>query len=273
MTNGLQAKISAGDGWPVADAVLTVTDMTGNQVAREQAGADGVVSAPAQPQGVYTVIVTAPGFDPEARTAMVSASGDCDLGTVTVQRTGGTELPARGVWTIDPVHSTIDVRVRHLGMATVRGHFGEFSGQIEVADPPTDSRVFARIDAASIDTANKMRDDHLRAPDFLNVDQYPEVRFDGRGMTAVGADRWRLHGELTLRGITREVDLDLHYTGTGDDPWGGRRAGFSATAELRREDFGITYNQILSAGIAAVGATLQVELQIEAVLGDSLPMA
>ncbi|WP_020498007.1 YceI family protein [Sciscionella marina] len=268
---GLRAKVASADGWPVAEAVVTVTDMTGTQVAREQAGADGKVDAPALPKGVYTVIVTAVGFDPVARTAMVPDSGVCELGSITVQRAGDTVLPAAGVWTIDPMHSTINVKVRHLGMATIRGRFAEFSGRIEVADPPTESLVQATIDAASVDTSNKMRDDHLRSKDFLHVEEYPEITFNGNGMTATGPDRWTLGGELTLKGVARPVSLDLRYTGCGDDPWGGQRAGFLASTELRREDFGITYNQVLSAGIDAIGATLQVDLEIEAVKGAELP--
>lgn len=268
---GVKAKVHSTDGWPVGEAVLTLTDTVGNQVAREQVGSDGAATIPSLEPGLYTVIVTAPGFDPVAKTAMVSATGTCDLGLVTIHRTGGTKLPPAGVWTIDPVHSTIDVRARHLGMATVRGHFGEFGGRIEVADPPTDSLVHATIEAATIDTSNKLRDDHLRAEEFLDVERYPRIEYHGSGMTTLGPDHWRLDGELTLKGVSRPVPLDLHYTGTGEDPWGGQRAGFTATAELRREDFGITYNQVLSAGIAAVGETLSIELNIEAVKGDALP--
>jgi polyisoprenoid-binding protein YceI len=268
---GVHAKVIAADGWPIASAVLTVTDMTGTQVARQQAGADGHVCAPALAKGMYTAIVTAAGYDPVARTAMVSAGGAAELDNVIMARTGGSELPPAGVWTIDPVHSAINVRVRHLGFASIRGRFAEFSGKIEVADPPTESLVQARIEAASIDTSNTMRDGHLCSVDFLDVDHFPAIEFTGSGMRATGPDQWTLLGELTLKGISKHIELDLHYTGTGNDPWGGQRAAFQATTDLRREDFNITYNQILNAGISAIGATLHIELDIEAVQGDQLP--
>lgn len=271
MSAGIQARVRAVDGWAVDGAVLTLTDMSGTQVAREQAGKDGVISGDTVPQGVYTAIFTAPGFDPLARTAMVTAGGSADLGPVELSRTGGSTLPAPGVWTIDPVHSAINVRVKHLGFASIRGRFGDFSGRIEVADPPTQSLVYANIDASSVDTSNKMRDDHLRSADFLAVDEFPSIEYTGRELTAVAADRWTLHGELTLKGVSKPVDLDLTYGGTGADPWGGQRAAFHASTQLRREDFNITFNQILAAGVEAIGATLQVELDIEAVQGDSLP--
>lgn len=269
----ITARIAAVDGWPVADAVLTMTDMTGAQVAREQAGPDGLVTAPALPAGAYTVILTAAGFDPAARTAMVPGSGSTDLGTLQLARAGGRELPPVGVWTIDPVHSAINVRVRHLGFATVRGRFTEFGGRIEIAHPPTDSTVRARIEAASVDTSNKTRDDHLRSADFLDVAHYPDIEYTGTGMHATGPDQWTLPGHLTLKGIRQPVALDLHYTGTGPDPWGGHRAAFHATTELHRDTFNITYNQILNAGINAIGATLHIELDIEAVLSPPEPPA
>jgi polyisoprenoid-binding protein YceI len=128
------------------------------------------------------------------------------------------------------------------------------------------------IRTASIDTGNGMRDGHLRSPDFLDTERYPELTYVSNGLTpAAGSDRWTVHGELTMRGVARPVDLDLAYLGTGADPWGGTRAAFRASAELHREDFAMNYNQVLQAGIAAVGTTLKVELDIQAVQGNSLP--
>jgi polyisoprenoid-binding protein YceI len=156
----------------------------------------------------------------------------------------------------------------------VHGRFTEFGGTIRIApDDITNSRVDAVIRAASIDTGNGMRDTHLKSADFLDVEQYPEITYRSTGVTAAGTDRWTVHGELALHGVVRPVDLDLAYLGTGADPWGGTRAAFRATAELRRDDFAMNYNQILQAGIAAIGTTLKVELDIQAVQGDSLPQA
>jgi polyisoprenoid-binding protein YceI len=163
---------------------------------------------------------------------------------------------------------------QHLGISSVHGRFTDFTGAIEIApDDVTKSRVEAVIRAASIDTGNATRDTHLRSADFLDVDTHPEITYRSTGVTAAGTDRWTVHGELGMRGVVRPVDLDLAYLGTGSDPWGGTRAAFRATAELRREDFAMNYNQVLQAGIAAIGTTLRVELDVQAVQGESLPQA
>ncbi|NUP43945.1 MAG: YceI family protein, partial [Streptomyces sp.] len=182
--------------------------------------------------------------------------------------------PPPGPWTIDPAHSSVGAVAQHLGISSVHGRFTEFAGRVEIApDEVEKSRVEAVIRAASIDTGNGMRDDHLRSPDFLDVDKHPEITYRSTGLTAAGADRWTVHGQLTLHGVVRPVDLDLAYLGTGADPWGGTRAAFRATTELRREDFAMNYNQVLQAGIAAIGTTLKVELDIQAVQGEALPQA
>ncbi|MEU3341371.1 YceI family protein [Streptomyces sp. NPDC002144] len=272
---GLTARIRTRDGWAVSHAVVTVTDMTGAQVLRAEADAEGAVrDTTALAPGPYVVIVTAVGYAPTASTAIVTASGRAELGNVTLARQGGTELPPPGAWTIDPAHSSVGAVAQHLAISSVHGRFTDFAGRIEIApDEVEKSRVEAVIRAASIDTGNGMRDDHLRSPDFLDAEKYPEITYRSSGLTAAGSDRWTVHGELTLRGVVRPVDLDLAYLGTGADPWGGTRAAFRATTELRREDFAMNYNQVIQAGIAAIGTTLRVELDIQAVQGESLPQA
>jgi polyisoprenoid-binding protein YceI len=265
---GVTAQARTTDGWPVATAVLTVTDMAGTQVARVPADADGRLVTERLPAGNYTAILTAAGFTPLARTAVVGVSGSATLGVLALSRIGGgVDLPEPGVWTIDPVHSQISVTARHLGMASVRGKFGEFGGQIDVARPIERSSVHAVIQSASIDTGNKMRDDHMRSADFLDVDRHPVIEYHASGVTPQGDERWRMDGELTLNGITRPVSLALTYFGVGPDAFGGTRAAFHAVTELRREDFAITYNQIVRAGITLIGATLRVEIDVEAVRG------
>ncbi|MFF8968642.1 YceI family protein [Streptomyces sp. NPDC014995] len=283
----LTARIRTRDGWAVSHAVVTVTDTTGTQVLRAEADAEGVVRDPtALAPGAYTVIVTAVGYAPTASSAIVtaggtsrsseagSAGGSVRVGTVTLARQGGTELPPPGPWTVDPAHSTVGAVARHLGISSVRGRFTEFSASVEIApDDVTRSRVEAVIRAASIDTGNSTRDTHLRSADFLDVETYPEITYRSTGLTAAGPDRWTVHGDLSLRGVVRPVDLDLAHLGTGADPWGGTRAAFRATAELHREDFAMNYNQVVQAGIAAIGTTLKVELDVQAVRGESLPRA
>jgi polyisoprenoid-binding protein YceI len=270
---GLTAKIRTRDGWAVSHAVVTVTDMTGTQVLRAEADAEGAVrDATELAPGAYTVIVTAVGYAPVASSALVTVSGRAELGAVTLARLGGTELPPPGPWTIDPAHSSVGAVAQHLGISSVHGRFREFSGRVEIApDEVAKSRVEAVIRAASIDTGNGTRDDHLRSPDFLDAETHPEITYRSTGLTAAGSDRWTVHGELTLHGVVRPVDLDLAYLGTGADPWGGTRAAFRATTELRREDFAMNYNQVLQAGIAAIGTTLKVELDIQAVQGEAPP--
>ncbi|MGV9449658.1 YceI family protein [Streptomyces sp. NPDC003635] len=273
---GLTARIRTRDGWAVSHAVVTVTDMTGTQVLRAEADAEGAVrdATPLAP-GSYTVIVTAVGYAPAAVGAIVTAGGGrAEVGTVTLARRGGTELPPPGPWTVDPAHSTVGAVAQHLGISSVRGRFTDFAATVEIAsDDVTRSRVEAVIRAGSIDTGNSTRDEHLRSADFLDVARFPEITYRSTGLTAgVGADRWTVHGELGLHGVVRPVDLDLAYLGTGADSWGGTRAAFRATAQLRREDFAMHYNQVVQAGIAAIGTTLRVELDVQAVRGESLPL-
>ncbi|WP_433464803.1 YceI family protein [Spirillospora sp. CA-128828] len=270
---GLHGTVRTKDGWAVRHAIVTVTDLTGDQVAREQTGEDGVLAAGPLPAGTYTVIVTAPGFQPAASTLIVSSAGIADIGKIVLARAGDVELPPAGTWTIDPAHSIIGAVAQHLGLTSVRGRFASFEGRIEVAEPVEESTVTARIEAASIDTGNKTRDDHLRSADFMTADVHPVITYESDGLTGAGPDRWTVHGRLTLNGITHPVDLDMTYLGSGTDPWGGVRAAFRATAELRRADFGIRFNQILEAGIALVGESLKVELEIQAVRGEELPQA
>ncbi|MFE4409141.1 YceI family protein [Streptomyces sp. NPDC056821] len=272
---GLTARIRTRDGWAVSHAVVTMTDMTGTQVLRAEADAEGAVrDTAALAPGAYTVIVTAVGYAPAASSAIVTASGRAEVGTVTLARQGGSELPPPGPWTIDPAHSSVAAVAQHLGISSVHGRFTDFAGTVEIApDDVTKSRVEAVIRADSIDTGNDMRDGHLKSPDFLDVERHPRITYRSTGVTAAGPDRWTVHGELGMRGVVRPVDLDLAYLGTGADPWGGTRAAFRATTELRREDFAMNYNQVLQAGIAAIGTTLRVELDIQAVQGTVLPSA
>lgn len=268
----LTAHVRTRDGWAVSHAVVTLADAAGTQILRAEADHDGTVEVDDAPApGAYVAIVTAVGYAPSASTMIVTASGRADLGTVTLAREGGAELPPPGPWTIDPAHSSVGVVAQHLGISSVRGRFTDFAGTIEIAPDLGKSRVEATIRAESIDTGNRTRDDHLKTEDFLDVAQFPEIGYHSTGLTLSGADTWTVHGELTLHGQTRNVDLDVACLGTGPDPWGGTRAAFRATAELQREHFALNYNQIIAAGIAAIGTTLKVELDIQAVQGDSPP--
>ena len=191
--------------------------------------------------------------------------------TVTLRRRNGqtapteTPLPKPGVWHIDPSHSAIELSVRHLGLARVRGRFGEFAGTVEIAEDPRDSHVEVEIRTASLDTGDPQRDDHLRSGDFFAVDEYPTATFHSTAITPLGGDRYAVDGELTVRGVTRPVQLELTYGGTAQDPYGNQRVVFSVTGEVNREEFGLTWNQALETGGVLVGATARLEIDIEAV--------
>lgn len=269
---GLSGSIRTQDGLAVGHAVLTVTDLEGQQVARAEADAGGRVATEPLPGGTYTAVVTAAGYRPVARTAQVAGDGTGSIGEVVLtEEEAAVELPPPGPWTIDPAHSSVIVTARHLGIAGVKARFTDLSGRITVARPVERSSVLASIDAAAIDTGNKLRDDHLRSADFLDVASYPSIKFASTELARRGARVWRLRGELTLHGQCREVELELHYGGYGPDSWGGVRAAFHAETELRRDDFAINYNAMVRAGVAAIGTTVRVELDIEAVQGDRPP--
>jgi polyisoprenoid-binding protein YceI len=268
---GLRARIRTKDGWAVPHAVVTVADMTGQQVSRTQADPEGVVRTGPLPAGRYTAIVTALGYAPAASTAKVGPAGTAELGTVVLTRQAGAEPPAPGPWTIDPAHSSIVVTVRHLGLSSIHGWFGEFGGRVDVAGHLERSRVTAEIKAATIDTANSRRDEHLRSADFLDVERFPLITYTSAYVVPAGGERWTVYGTLALKDARRPVELDLCYLGTGPDPWGGSRAAFRATTELRREDFSLDQGPLLSAGVGMIGTTLRVALDIQAVRGEHPP--
>ncbi|GAA1336972.1 YceI family protein [Saccharothrix algeriensis] len=164
-----------------------------------------------------------------------------------------------GTWAIDPVHSDVSFVVRHLGVSKVRGHFDTFEGTIVTAENPLESTVTAKIATASINTKNAQRDAHVKNEDFLDVDKHPELTFTSTGVRAHG-EGFLVDGELTLRGVTKPVTLELELNGFGDGMGGGKVAGFSASTEISRKDFGVTGGP---AG-AAVGDKITILLEIEA---------
>lgn len=183
--------------------------------------------------------------------------------SLTDTSTTSVDLPA-GTWKIDPSHSAVEFSVRHL-VGKVRGQFKSFAGEITVGEDPLASSVEADIDLASVDTSDETRDAHLRSPDFFDVENHPRMTFRSTGVRA-GNDGYVVVGDLSLRDLTRSVELDLDFNGTGPDPWGGLRAGFTATTALSRKEFGLEWNMALEAGGFLVGDQVKVTLEIEAVL-------
>ena len=178
-----------------------------------------------------------------------------------------TEIPGylAGKWTIDPVHSYVGFTVRHMMVSKVRGHFTEFSGEVITAAEPLQSSVTATIDLRSVDTSNGQRDDHIRSADFFEVETHPHMNYRSTAIRLEDGD-YILDGELTLRGVTRQVSLALEITGFGPDAMGGTRCGFSASGEINRSDFGVSYNGPIPGGGTIVSEKVQINLDIEAVL-------
>jgi polyisoprenoid-binding protein YceI len=169
-------------------------------------------------------------------------------------------------WEIDDSHSSVHFSVRHLVVAKVRGQFARWSGTVVAPDGDlTNGSVNVVIDATSIDTGVADRDKHLKSPDFLDVAQFPELTFRSRHVDKQSEERMRVVGDLTIRGTTREVVLDVEYAGRAKDPWGNERAAFSATTSLDRKDFGLNWNQVLEAGGLLVGDRIDIEIDIESV--------
>lgn len=175
-----------------------------------------------------------------------------------------------GRWAIDPVHSEITFTIRHL-MTTVRGSFPDFGGEVVIADDPLDSSAHAEIRLASIDTRSEERDEHVRSADFLDVAKHPVMTFSGTGVerAAIGrrarTPRYHLDGDLTIKDVTRPVRLLTEFHGVGPDPWGGTRAGFTATAAISRRDFGIEFNVPLQGDKVMLGDQIAIALEIQAV--------
>jgi polyisoprenoid-binding protein YceI len=175
-----------------------------------------------------------------------------------------------GTWSIDPVHTDVSFTVRHMMVSKVRGKFHGVSGSIVLAEDPVRSEVTADIDLASIDTGNEQRDEHIRSEDFFEVAKYPKMTFRSAGVRVDGDD-FVVTGDLSLRGVTRSVDLRLEVNGFSKDPYGGTRAGFTASTQINRKDFGITIDMPMDGGGAVVGDKIQVHLEIEAVLAQPTP--
>jgi polyisoprenoid-binding protein YceI len=181
--------------------------------------------------------------------------------------TEATTIPGyvAGTWEIDPVHSEVGFVARHMMVSKVRGRFTQFSGEFVTAADPLQSSVTATIDLTSLQTGNEQRDQHIRSADFFEVDKYQTMTYRSTGLRAEG-DHFVLDGELTLKDHTKEVPLTLELNGFGPDPFGGTRAGFTATGEINRRDFGVNFSAPMETGGVVVSDKITLQLEIEAVL-------
>lgn len=167
---------------------------------------------------------------------------------------------------IDPAHSTVEFAVKHLMISTVRGHFSKISGYVDLDSAnPAASKVEVTIDSASIDTREAQRDAHLRSADFLEVEKYPAMTFVGTKIDGNPDGAFKLTGNVTIKGTTRPITLDVTSEGKVKDPWGGVRTGYSAKTRLKRSDFGLTWNLLLEAGGVTVGDEIAITIELELV--------
>ncbi len=169
-------------------------------------------------------------------------------------------------WTLDPTHSIAEYSVKHLIVTTVKGRFREVEATLHIdAENIENSSVTASIDVASLDTNLADRDAHLRSDDFFNAEQYPKITFASNRIEKVSGEKYLVHGDLTIRDVTKPVALETEFEGEVDDPWGNRRAAFTATTQISREEFNVRWNQALETGGAVVSDNVKITLHLEAI--------
>lgn len=176
-----------------------------------------------------------------------------------------TALPT-GTWTVDPVHSNVEFSVKHVGVATVKGRFNEFEGTLEFG--PDGAKAYGTVDVQSIDTRQPQRDDHLRSPDFFDAAGHPKIEFKSTSITEKGEDELQIDGEITIHGVTRPITLTAEVEGNGPDHEGNLRVGLSATSQIKRSDFGMSFNAALGSGNLIVSDKVKIQVEISAVKTD-----
>lgn len=175
----------------------------------------------------------------------------------------GRDLPTPGTFSLDSTHSEVSFSVRHMMIAKVRGRFGSVSGTIELAEDPLASTVQVEVEVSSIDTGEEQRDGHLVSADFFDAESHPKITFKSTKVTPAGGDKFTVDGELTVHGVTKPVSLSATFNGLAQDPWGNQRIGFDATTELNREDFGLTWNQVLETGGVMISKDARIGIEAE----------
>ncbi|QXE36875.1 YceI family protein [Streptomyces sp. GMY02] len=250
---------------PVVRAEFTVSDSGGRKIVSGETDPFGMIVAMV-PFGEYRVAISADSFTPYRGNAWITDGADSSgLGDITLQVAPSLPLPAPGEWEIEPAHSRIGFIARHIGLARVHGRFDNFAGAIRIGETMDESAMHVVIGAASIDTSVQMRDDHLRSADFLDVANYPTLEFYSDRFIHRGGNNWAITGALTLHGVTRTITLDTHYLGIGNGMEGETRAAVRATTELHREDYTVNWQSMLARGIAVVGSSIKIEMDIQIV--------
>lgn len=169
-------------------------------------------------------------------------------------------------WILDPTHSELGFKIKHLMISNVSGLFKRFQAEAKTeGDDFSTAKINVTVDMDSISTNNEQRDLHLRNSDFFEAEKHPELKFSSTKMEETDSNTFVLHGDLTLKGITKPVKLDVEYSGVSRDPWGGERAGFSLTGKIRRSDWGVNFNSVLETGGVALGEEVKISAEIQMV--------
>ena len=168
------------------------------------------------------------------------------------------------LWKIDPTHSEVQFKVKHLVISTVTGSFGTFNGQIEADEEDFENaKATFTADIDSISTNNEDRDQHLKSDDFFNAEEYPQISFESKNFQKVGEGEYKVTGDLTIRDVTKEIELDVVHGGTVGDPYGQTKAGFEVTGTINRKEFGLSWNAVTEAGNVVVGDKIKLQLNVQ----------
>jgi len=186
--------------------------------------------------------------------------------TATTRNVNGTQYPAVGTYDIDVSHTRLGFAVRHMAVSKVRGEFKEFSGTLELDEDPVDSKISVTMQAATVETKDANRDNHLRTNDFFDVENHPTWTFTSTAIRPVTGSEWQVDGDLTIRGVTKQVTLDATLEGVVQDPYGFHRVGFSASTTINRDDYGVSFNAALETGGLVVSKKVDIDLEVEATL-------
>lgn len=179
--------------------------------------------------------------------------------------TATTTLIPTGTYDVDPSHSRVEFAVKHLGIATVKGHFGTFEGTFEAGENLASSRAYGTVEVASVNTNEPQRDDHLRSADFFDAANHPKMTFESTAIRQTGSEEFEIDGTLTIRGVARPITLEVEVQGTEQDPWGNDRVGLEIKGKLNRGEYGMTFNQMLGSGNVLVSDKVKLALEISAV--------
>ncbi|MEV6230186.1 YceI family protein [Saccharopolyspora shandongensis] len=265
----LTCQVHDESGALLPGATVTLLDRLNQRSAHGTTDSYGCFATSIAP-GTHKVSISAGGYRRYTTRVEVRVNQHHALGGIRLEPDASLELPRPGRYRFDPYHTEIRFIAQHIGMSKIHGMFKNYDGVVEVAPRFEDSRIQVAIDAASIETGVKMRDDHLRSADFFDVANHPRITFSSDRFTHLRADRWMISGRLALRGTSSPVQLETNYLGQrkwqGPGFDGDLRVACHATATLRREDYSVNWQATLAKGIAVVGPTISIELGVQAVL-------